>query len=336
MTTGLVSLSLDLDNQWSYMKTHGDAGWEAYPSYLPWLVPRILDFLAERRLRITFFVVGIDAERPENREALAALAAAGHEIGNHSHRHEPWLHLYRRDELADELERAEEAIASATGQRPTGFRGPGYSLSPDVLELLVERGYAYDASTLPTVIGPLARAYYFRTARLTPAQRAERGQLFGHFRDGLRPLRPYRWRLERGSLVELPVTTMPLARIPIHPSYLIYLAGTSPALALRYFRIALGLCAVRRIEPSILLHPLDFAGPEDADALRFFPGMGMTAAAKLELLDQVIDALHARRRIVSMREHVAAIAAAGPLREIGPAGAATRGLRPPAPGERAT
>ena len=27
-----ASLSLDLDNQWSYMKTHGDDGWESYPS----------------------------------------------------------------------------------------------------------------------------------------------------------------------------------------------------------------------------------------------------------------------------------------------------------------
>ena len=31
---------------------------------------------------------------PKNRAALRAIAAAGHEIGNHSFRHEPWLHLY--------------------------------------------------------------------------------------------------------------------------------------------------------------------------------------------------------------------------------------------------
>ncbi len=30
----LLSLSLDLDNKWSYLKTHGDAGWDAFPSYL--------------------------------------------------------------------------------------------------------------------------------------------------------------------------------------------------------------------------------------------------------------------------------------------------------------
>ena len=42
----VASLSLDLDNQWSYMKTHGDAGWDAYPSYLDVVVPRVLDFRA--------------------------------------------------------------------------------------------------------------------------------------------------------------------------------------------------------------------------------------------------------------------------------------------------
>ena len=34
MDKPLASLSLDLDNQWSYMKTHGDPGWESLPSYL--------------------------------------------------------------------------------------------------------------------------------------------------------------------------------------------------------------------------------------------------------------------------------------------------------------
>ena len=30
----LASLSLDLDNEWSYLKTHGDVSWEALPSHL--------------------------------------------------------------------------------------------------------------------------------------------------------------------------------------------------------------------------------------------------------------------------------------------------------------
>ncbi len=71
----LASLSLDADNQWSYMKIHGDDGWDAYPSYLDVLAPRALDVLAAHDLKITFFIVGQDAALPENRDALGALGA---------------------------------------------------------------------------------------------------------------------------------------------------------------------------------------------------------------------------------------------------------------------
>ena len=57
----LASISLDLDNQWSYMKIHGDAGWQAFPSYLDIFIPYVLDILKTLELRITFFIVGQDA-----------------------------------------------------------------------------------------------------------------------------------------------------------------------------------------------------------------------------------------------------------------------------------
>src|SRR3982751_3945792 len=186
----IASLSLDLDNQWSYMKTHGDAGWETYPSYLDVVVPRVLAFLKERSLKITFFIVGQDAALEKNREAIASIAAAGHEIGNHSFNHEPWLHLYSKDELIEEFDKTEAAIQIVTGKRPVGFRGPGYSLSPTVFEVLAERSYEYDCSTLPTYIAPLARAYYFlKSPKMTDDERAKRKKLFGRFSDGFQSLR---------------------------------------------------------------------------------------------------------------------------------------------------
>ena len=313
-----ASLSLDVDNLWSYQKTHGDAGWDQYGSYLDVLVPRVLDFLAERDLTITFFVVGQDAALDRNRDALGALAAAGHEMGNHSFRHEPWLHLYERQELSDELARAEDAIVDVTGQRPVGFRGPGYSLSTDTLEVLVERGYRSDASTLPTVVGPLARAFYFRSTKLSDEQREERSELFGTWKDGLRSLRPYRWRVKDTTLLELPVTTLPLARVPIHISYLLYLAGVSPALARTYFSTALRTCRLRKVEPSILLHPLDFLGADDVDDLAFFPAMGLPGHRKVELVGGFIDQLTGRYEVGTMLQHVEAIEARGGLRTVEP------------------
>ena len=42
--------------------------------------------------------------------AIASIGEAGHEIGNHSFNHDPWLHLYSKEELIEELEKTEEAI----------------------------------------------------------------------------------------------------------------------------------------------------------------------------------------------------------------------------------
>src|SRR6476620_9768315 len=110
----IASLSLDLDNKWSYLKTHGDRGWETFPSYLDVVVPRFLDVVAKLDLRITVFVVGQDAALEKNRGALRSIAAAGHEIGNHSFHHEPWLHVYSPKEIEAEIVSAEESITDAT------------------------------------------------------------------------------------------------------------------------------------------------------------------------------------------------------------------------------
>ena len=267
-----ASLSLDLDNKWSYMKTHGDAGWEALPSYLDLVVPRVLRLLREKKLTITFFVVGLDAEQAENHQALRSIAADGHEIGNHSFHHEPWLHLYSPLQLETEIEKAEKSIELATGRRTVGFRGPGFSLSADLVHLLSRRGYLYDASTFPTFLGPLARAYYFmKSGFASKEQKEQRSKLFGTMSEGLRPANAYRWQTPTGRLIEIPVTTMPGFKLPIHVSYLLYLSGFSPRLALLYFRIALVLCQITGTEPSLLLHPLDFLGGDDVPDLKLFP-----------------------------------------------------------------
>ncbi len=299
----IASLSLDLDNKWSYMKTHGDPGWDSYPSYLDLVVPRFLEMLRELDLKITVFIVGQDAAEEKNHSALASITREGHEVGNHSFHHEPWLHLYTAEEIERELTSAEETIERVTGSRPIGFRGPGYSFSPEVLRVLVSRGYLYDASTFPTFLGPLARAYYFFKSRLSKEQKQERKQLFGKVNEGFRPLKPYSWKTPDGPILEIPVTTMPVFRVPMHLSYILYLAQYSRALAKTYFRFALFMCRLRGISPSLLLHPLDFLGGDDEPDLSFFPAMKMKGAEKTRLVTEVLSIFSSQFRVVPMLEH---------------------------------
>ena len=305
----IASLSLDLDNKWSYMKTHGDAGWETFPSYLDVVVPRALNFLRERNLNITFFIVGQDAALDKNLDALKQISDAGHEIGNHSFNHEPWLHLYSKQELCEEFEKTETAIARFTNQKLIGFRGPGYSLSPTVLEVLSERGYEYDCSTLPTYIGPLARAYYFLASpNMSAEEREKRKKLFGKLSDGFQSLKPYRWQIGEKSLVEIPVTTLPIFKVPIHASYVIYLSTFSRLAAKIYWKTAVNMCKLTGTQLSLLLHPLDFMSGEDAPELKFFPAMSLPLEKKLEFLSNILETFGDSFSITNMRQHAESIA----------------------------
>jgi len=288
----LASISLDLDNQWSYMKIHGDQGWKDFPSYLDVFIPHVLNVLDELNIKITFFIVGQDAALEKNQKYLKMISEHGHEIANHSFHHESWLQTYTKTQIEDEIQRAEEAIFLATGQKTTGFRGPGFSWSKDLLEVLQHRGYQFDASTLPTYIGPIARLYYFWTSNLSKEERKERKELFGSFKDGLRPLKPYRWKLPNNeTIIEIPVTTIPIFKIPFHLSYLLYLSGFSIGLMKFYLNFAIFMCKITKTRPSFLLHPLDLIGGDQVPELSFFPGMNISSTQKVKVFKIAINSL---------------------------------------------
>ncbi|MEH2258177.1 polysaccharide deacetylase family protein [Nostoc sp.] len=299
----IASLSLDLDNIWSYLKNQGALGWETYPSYLDIAVPRFLDILKQWDLTITVFIVGQDAALEKNTKAIQAIASAGHEIGNHSFYHDPWLHLYSENEIEEEVALAEEHIKRVTHQHPIGFRGPGYSFSPAVLKVLARRGYEYDASTFPTFLGPIARAYYLITCKLSKEERKKREALFGRFKEGLQPLKPYQWQLDKDKLTEIPVTTMPIFKVPIHFSYIMFLSTFSSEVALLYLRIALWLCKVTRVQPSLLLHPTDFVSQEDVPELSFFPGMSVPTYKKLAIVNKSLEMISSQFNVLTVGQH---------------------------------
>jgi len=311
MKKRIASLSLDLDNKWSYLQNYGDPRWKQFPSYLDLVVPRILKFLSKRNLRITFFVVGQDAAMEEHRGVLRSIVDGGHEIANHTFRHNPWLHLYSKQEIESELVEAEEAILDATGCRPDGFRGPGFSISSATLRVLHQRGYKYDASSFPNILNPLARAYFLMKSNLTKEQRQKRKALYGSWTDAFRPVKPYLWAIGNSVLREIPVTTMPVFRLPMHFSYLLFLYGYSKSVAMLYWRVAIMFCQWTNTEPSLLLHPLDFMGGDDDRDLSFFPGMNLTHQDKSASLGEMFRILCRSYDLLPVGEHARRIEAAG-------------------------
>ena len=109
--------------------------------------------------------------------------------------------------------------------------------------------------------------------------------------------------LDGPRILEIPVTTMPIFKIPIHLTYLHFLAQKSQFLAKLYFQSALTLCSIFRVEPSILLHPLDFLGADRVPELKDFPGMGQKTQTKTALTVQFLKKLKRHYTVLSLSQY---------------------------------
>jgi peptidoglycan/xylan/chitin deacetylase (PgdA/CDA1 family) len=114
----------------------------------PEVTPKVLDVLARRGVRASFFVLGKNLASRERMKLAERAAAEGHRIGNHSFTHRVPL---GDDHAPDAVEReisATERILGALAQNPKLFRpfggggkiGP-HLLSPAAVEHLVAKHY---------------------------------------------------------------------------------------------------------------------------------------------------------------------------------------------------
>lgn len=90
------------------------------------LTPKLLDLLASRHLKATFFVVGENAAQYP--EIMKRAVREGHEIGNHSWSH-PNFGKMNDEAVRRELQRTDEAIANAIGTHPVLMRPPYGSIT---------------------------------------------------------------------------------------------------------------------------------------------------------------------------------------------------------------
>jgi peptidoglycan-N-acetylglucosamine deacetylase len=108
-------------------------------------VPRIVESYRRLAIRQTFFVPAWCIEQYP--EAVEAMLEGGHEIAHHSYIHENPLRQ-TDDEEAHWLDVGIEVIKRVTGKAPRGWRAPLYNFSHRSLDLLLERGFQYDASLM--------------------------------------------------------------------------------------------------------------------------------------------------------------------------------------------
>ncbi len=97
------------------------------------LTPQLLDLLAERNVRATFYVVGNRISHHQG--IMGRIADEGHEIGNHSWSH-PSLGGLSDAAILSQIDRTSAAIVEAVGRPPVTMRPPYGNLSPRQTRML--------------------------------------------------------------------------------------------------------------------------------------------------------------------------------------------------------
>lgn len=120
----------------------------------PILTPQVLALLQKHEARATFFVIGNRAQA--HPDWIQAIAAAGHQLANHTFTHPAGLFWsYPSSAIQREVARCNQALQAITGAVPTVFRAPVGMVSPSVAPALLQHAL--------TLIGWSARGFDARS-----------------------------------------------------------------------------------------------------------------------------------------------------------------------------
>lgn len=151
-------------------------------------VPRILESYRRLGLTQTFFMPAwVMREYPAT---VDAILKDGHEIGHHS-----WMHedpMEHSDEVEAELfGRAIDVHVSMTGRKPRGYRAPVYSITPAMVDRLIEHDFLYDSSLMADDLPYLLETSKGSLIEIPPHWGTDDWPPFAHFAeiDYLMPVR---------------------------------------------------------------------------------------------------------------------------------------------------
>lgn len=125
--------------------------WDQFESRVEANTERLLEILAQRSVRATFFVLGWVAERYP--ALVRRVALGGHEVASHGYGHE-LITSQTPNVFREDIRKAKAILESIVSQPVLGYRAPSFSITKDTMwatQILVEEGYLYDSSIFPVL-----------------------------------------------------------------------------------------------------------------------------------------------------------------------------------------
>jgi polysaccharide deacetylase family protein (PEP-CTERM system associated) len=242
----------------------GRPDWDSAGDALERQAGAIFDLLDELDATVTFFVLGMTAERYP--DLVREIGRRGHELACHGYAHER-VHAQARGEFRRDVERCVDLLERLGGRRPLGYRAPAFSITretPWAYEVLAELGFRYDSSQYDSPRIP---------NRIRPV-----------------PPTPYRIELPSGrELWEFPVTVWRVRGRPVPIGGGAYWRVLPAAL----LRRALRQVAHENAFPVLYFHPYEL----DPHPLRAATGESPTPRQRLLAAAKGVQRNPGRRRV---------------------------------------
>ncbi len=308
MSNLLAAITSDIDSLEDIYKGQGNRRPGGYThAEVSMGLENFMRFLEPYNANATLFMVGNDFQYPENQAAIRAMAEAGHEIANHTMTHPQGFRSLSPDQKEKELAGMEAWCEKIIGQKPVGFRSPGWNIADDALPILLKRGYQYDSSVFPTSFMPLLKLMHWYGMR---SRRGPDRSTMGHLHYMLAPSIPYRssrkslGRRGKDGLIEFPITVTPFFRLPVFATFLV-------STGLSVFKASVR--AIRKFKRPLQFqfHLSDFVDynhsdltdqiPQDGVGLYIPYALRISLEEKVKLFRQALDELAQDFQFVTLR-----------------------------------
>lgn len=265
-------------------------------------------FLEPYGIQSTLFMVGQDFKPSRNHGIIRNIVSQGHEIANHTYTHPQGFRLLTIAQQEAEIAKMEKACQELTGQRPIGFRSPGWNISDDTLKILKKRRYLYDSSVFPTILSPVLKLLHWYN--MQGASTTDRTTL-GHWRYMTAPTRPFHTSEQTlskpgdGGIIEFPITVTPGLRLP-------FFATSVLSTGIDFFKRSLKRLRERGYPLQFQFHLSDFVDyskhglseevPQPSDKVYVPKSFSVPLQKKTDLFKEVLELMSKSYEFVTLHQ----------------------------------
>ncbi len=287
-----VCFSIDVDSVKTHLRGYGIEDGIDRGEEFQLAIPRALSLFKSalfksKNIKATFFLIAENAAKYP--DIVAQIIRDGHEVASHSLTHTIPFNISDREVYKKELVQSKEVLEKLTGSAVVGFRAPSWDMDRKLYDLLREANYQYDASIYPSPLLYLLRYRLSKGPQFAP---------ISFWKLLTQNPNPHQIDTKAGKLVEIPLATSAIFRIPYYHTFSYLLPPT-------LFHLLGELTSLSRSVISYAFHAVDFldlVGDKLDPRLAQHPGMKLDLQQKILGIERILSKLTTKRSPHTLKE----------------------------------